>query len=138
MMNRTRLKECDVGIAAGRLRKAEQFLDVAAMVHDLADDDEDVGDALVTLCVHAGIAASDVICCAALGHLVQGQDHLQAVAELSKVPAEGRQLGNDLRALLQMKTRAAYGAPAVTPEQRKRAWRRAESLVRAAKSRHYP
>jgi hypothetical protein len=102
-------------------------------VRDLADDEADVGDALVTLCVHAGIAASDVICCKALGHFVQGEDHLQAIAELSKVMPDGRQLGNDLRALLQMKTRAGYAAPPVSAEQRKRAWRRAERLVEAAR-----
>jgi len=134
-MARTRLKECDQEVVSGRLRKAEQFLDVAALVRDLADNEEDVGDALVTLCVHAGIAASDVICCATLGHYVQGQDHLQAIAELSKAPPDGPQLGSDLRALLQMKTRAGYGAPAVTAEQRKRAWRRAENLVEAARAR---
>ncbi len=134
-MARTRLADCDEGVIAGRLRKAEQFLNVAGMVRDLADDEEDVGDALVTLCVHAGIAASDVICCVALGYYVQGQDHLQAIAELSSVPQDGRQLGSDLRALLQMKARAGYGAPPVTADQRKRAWRRAESLVEAARSR---
>jgi hypothetical protein len=129
----TRLRECDEAIAGGRLRKAEQFLDAAATVRDLADDEADVGDALVTLCVHAGIAASDVICCKALGHFVQGEDHLQAIAELSKVMPDGRQLGNDLRALLQIKTRAGYAAPPVSAEQRKRAWRRAERLVEAAR-----
>ncbi len=134
-MARTRLADCDEGVVAGRLRKAEQFLRVAGMVRDLADDEEDVGDALVTLCVHAGIAASDVICCAALGYYVQGQEHLQAIAELSSVPPDGRKLGSDLRALLQMKARAGYGAPPVTADQRKRAWRRAESLVEAARSR---
>jgi hypothetical protein len=96
----TRLRECDEVIVSGRLRKAQQFLDAAATVRDLADDEADVGDALVTLCVHAGIAASDMICCKALGHFVQGEDHLQAIAELSKVTPDGRQLGNDLRALL--------------------------------------
>ncbi len=131
----TRLRECDAGIVRGRLRKAEQFLDVAAMVRDLVDDEAEVGDALVTLCVHAGIAASDVICCEALGHFVQGQDHLQAIAELSKVTPDGDELGKDLRALLQMKSRAGYAAPPVTPDQRKRAWRRAENLVEAARSR---
>lgn len=50
-----RLKDCDEAIASGRLRKAVQFLDVAEMVRDLADDESDVGDALVTLCVHAGM-----------------------------------------------------------------------------------
>lgn len=131
----TRLRNCNETIASGRLAKAEQFLEAAATVRDLADDEADVGDALVTLCVHAGIAASDVLCCKSLGHYVQGEDHLLAIAELSKVSPDGKQLGNDLRALLQMKSRAGYAAPPVTADQRKRAWRRAESLVEAALSR---
>jgi hypothetical protein len=131
----TRLRNCDEAIVKGRLAKAEQFLDAAATVRDFADDEADVGDALVTLCVHAGIAAADVICCKSLGHFVQGDDHLQAIAELSKVAPGGKQLGNDLRALLQMKTRAGYAAPPVSAEQRKRAWRRAENLVESARSR---
>lgn len=130
----TRLSDCDERTAAGRLAKAEQFLK-AATVRDLADEEADVGDALVTLCVHAGIAAADVICCVALGHYVRGEDHLQAIAEVSKVSPDGKQLGNDLRALLQMKSRAGYAAPPLTADQRKRAWRRAESLVEAARSR---
>jgi hypothetical protein len=131
----TRLRNCDKTIASGRLAKAEQFLEAAATVRDLADDEADVGDALVTLCVHAGIAASDVLCCKSLGHYVQGEDHLQAIAELSKVSPDGKQLGNDLRALLRMKSRAGYAAPPVSADQRKRAWRRAESLVETARSR---
>jgi len=131
----TRLRDCSEALVTGRLGKAEQFLEAAATVRDLSDDEADVGDALVTLCVHAGIAASDVICCKALGHFIQGDDHQRAIAELSKVAPDGKRLGNDLRALLQMKTRAGYAAPTVSAEQRKRAWRRAESLVEAARSR---
>lgn len=134
-MMATRVRACDESIIRGRLRKAEQFLDAAANIRDLSDDEADVGDALVTLCVHAGIAASDVICCKALGHFVQGDDHLQAIGEISKVVPGGKELGGDLRALLQMKARAGYGAPPVTAEDRKRAWRRAENLVEAARSR---
>ena len=130
-----RIKDCDEGVVTGRFRKAEQFLAAAQNVRDLANDEAEVGDAFVTLCVHAGIAASDVICCTALGHFVQGDDHNQAVAELSKVRPDGEKLGNDLRALLMMKTRAGYAAPPVTAEQRKRAWRRAEALVDAAAGR---
>jgi hypothetical protein len=40
----------------GRLRKAEQFLDAAETIREFSDDEHDVGDAYVTLCVHAGIA----------------------------------------------------------------------------------
>jgi hypothetical protein len=132
----TRIRQCGEGTAAGRLRKAEQFREAAEAIRDLADDEADVGDAFVTLCIHAGIAASDTICCESLGHHVQGDDHNQAIAELSKVKPDGRELGNDLRALLQMKHRAEYGQIPVTAEQRKRAWRRAERLVEAARLRH--
>jgi hypothetical protein len=131
----TRVRQCDEATAAGRFRKAEQFLAAAETVRDLADDEAEVGDAFVTLCVHAGIAASDVICCAAHGHFVQGDDHNQAITELTKVKPAGERLGNDLRALLMMKARAGYAAPPVTAEQRKRAWRRAEALVEAAADR---
>jgi hypothetical protein len=131
----TRRRECDERIAAGRLRKAEQFLEVAETINDLAEDEAEVGDAFVTLCIHAGIAASDVICCRVLGYFVQGDDHNQAIGELSKAGPEGRELGNALRALLQMKNRAEYEARPVTADQRKRAWRRAESLVEAPRSR---
>jgi len=129
----TRVRECDEAFIKGRLNKAEQFLQSAVMIRDTADNEAEFGDSLVTLCVHAGIAASDVICCKALGHFVQGDDHSQAIAELSKVAPDGRRLGKDLRALLQLKTRAGYGGPVVTAEQRKRAWRRAKSLVEAAR-----
>lgn len=129
----SRVRQCDERTIAGRFQKAEQFLTAAETVRELADDEAEVGDAFVTLCVHAGIAASDVICCSALGHFVQGQDHNQAVAELSKVRPDGETLADDLRALLMMKTRAGYAAPPVKADQRKRAWRRAENLVEAAR-----
>jgi hypothetical protein len=134
-MMATRVRQCDDRTSAGRLRKAGQFLDAAATIREFADDEAEIGDAFVTLCIHAGIAASDTICCETLGHHVQGDDHNQAIAELSKARPDGPDLGNDLRALLQMKNRAEYGALPVTAEQRKRAWRRAEHLVEAARSR---
>ena len=131
----TRIRECDEGISAGRLRKARQFRDAARTIREFADDEAEVGDAFVTLCIHAGIAAADTICCEALGHHAQGDDHNQAISELSKVRPDGETLSNHLRALLQMKPRAEYGPIPVSAEQRKRAWRRAESLVEAARSR---
>jgi hypothetical protein len=131
----TRLRECSEAITKGRLSKAEQFLEQAAAIRDLADDEDKVGDSFVSLCVLAGIAASDVLCCRALGHFVQGEDHRQAVSELSKVRPSGKQLSADLSVLLQMKSRAGYGALAVRADDRKRAWRKAESLVDAARSR---
>lgn len=134
-MTSARIHNCDERISAGRLRKAEQFRDAAETIREFSEDEAEVGDAFVTLCIHAGIAAADTICCEALGHHAQGDDHSQAIAELSKVGPDGQELGNDLRALLQMKPRAEYGPIPVTAEQRKRAWRRAERLVEAARLR---
>lgn len=132
---RTRIRNCDQKTTAGRLHKALQFRDAAETIRDLAEDEAEIGDAFVTLCIHAGIAASDVICCAALGHYVQGDEHNQAIVEVAKVRPDGPDLSNDLRALLQMKNRAEYGPIPVTAEQRKRAWRRTERLVQAARLR---
>lgn len=131
----TRTKPCDPGIVAGRFLKAEQFLGAAGTIREFADDETKIGDAYVTLCVHAGIAAADVICCLALGHHVQGDSHAEAVAELSRVRPDGRELGRALDALLQVKTRAGYGAQPVNAQQRRRAARNAERLVTAARAR---
>jgi hypothetical protein len=129
----TRIRECDERISAGRLQKACQFRDAARTIREFADDEGEIGDAFVTLCIHAGIAAADTICCEALGHHAQGDDHNQAIAELAKVDPSGQELSGDLRALLQMKPYAEYGPIPVSAAQRKRAWRRAERLVEAAR-----
>jgi hypothetical protein len=77
MSRRTRV--CDDAVTAGRLRKAEQFVDAAETVREFADDELDVADAYVTLCVHAGIAAADVICCVSLGVHAVGESHSEAL-----------------------------------------------------------
>jgi NTP pyrophosphatase (non-canonical NTP hydrolase) len=63
----SRVVNCDRTIRQGRMVKAQQFADAATLVQNLAEEAGDVADAYITLCVHAGIAASDVICCARLG-----------------------------------------------------------------------
>ena len=45
-----RTRKCDEATIAGRLRKAEQFLDAADTIREFADDEHDIGDSLVTLC----------------------------------------------------------------------------------------
>lgn len=52
-------KRCTPATRAGRLAKARQFHLAADTVTTLIDDEE-IADAYVTLCVHAGIAAADV------------------------------------------------------------------------------
>jgi hypothetical protein len=130
-----RLRKSDTATIEGRLRKATQFMEGAETIRDLADDERDVGDAYVTLCIHAGIAAADVICCIALGEHVQGDDHSGAVKHLAKVRPDGATLSEALRTLLTMKTRAGYSHEHVSAGERKRAGRAAERLLTAARRR---
>jgi hypothetical protein len=130
-----RTRACDEAVTAGRLRKAEQFVDAAETVREFADDELDVADAYVTLCVHAGIAAADVICCVSLGMHAVGESHSEALALLESVRPDGSELAKSLRALLGMKTRAGYAAEPVAAQDRKRAQRQTERLVRAARDR---
>ncbi len=131
----TRTRPCDEATTAGRLRKAEQFLEAAETIRDFADDEHEVGDAYVTLCVHAGVAAADVICCVDLKVHAQGDDHNQALTLLRKIRPDGEQLAKSLGPLLGMKTRAGYSHRAVTSEDLKRAHRNAQRLLRAARDR---
>lgn len=91
---------CTDTLTAGRLHKARQFWAAAQTIEALADDKGDIADASVTLAVHAGMAAADVICCSKLGQHARGDDHDEAVALLAQV---NRPRANDLAALLRMK-----------------------------------
>ena len=128
-------RKCDQAEARGRLLKAEQFLESAETVRELADDESDVGDAVVTMCVHAGIAAADVLCCIALGVHAQGEDHAEAVGLVRRVHPDGDEMSKALRMLLGMKTKAGYSSRSVNADDRKRALRAAERLVTAARDR---
>jgi hypothetical protein len=112
------------------LRKSEQFLAAADLVRDLADEDDDVADAFATLCVHAGIAASDVICCIRLGEHAQGENHSETIALLKTADKAAAQ---HLSALLALKTKSGYSHMPITPGESKRAGRAAEALVEAAR-----
>jgi hypothetical protein len=90
-------RQCSEADARGRLRKAEQFFSAAETIRGLAEDEEEVGDAYVTLCVHAGIAAADAICCAALGEHSQGESHVEAVQLLRRVRPGGDDFGSALQ-----------------------------------------
>lgn len=74
----TETKPCTASTRAGRMAKARQFL-VAAETIATVMDDQEIADAFVTLCVHAGVAAADVICCARLGVYHSGENHNEAV-----------------------------------------------------------
>jgi len=128
----TRTKPCTAATRTGRLRKANQFFAAAEDVEVLAVESEDVTDACATLHVHAGIAAADAICCAALGEHAQGENHQDAIALLAKVD---RKLSRHLSTLLSLKTQAGYAHTPITTAELKRASRAAGALVAAARER---
>ncbi|WP_341952609.1 hypothetical protein [Salinibacterium sp. TMP30] len=115
----------DKAVEQGRRAKAKQFLNVAEDVRELSDE-EDVRDAVVTLYVHAGIAAADAICAAALGKHAKGSSHHDAVTLLAAVD---NQASISLNVLLGMKTRAGYGHDPISKSQLARAEKAARALV---------
>jgi hypothetical protein len=127
-----RTNPCAAATKRGRLSKATQFLEAADVVATMADNEADVFDACVTLLVHAGIAASDALCCEQLGRHPQGQDHREAIELLATVD---RGLAGDLRTLLDMKTKAGYSPTTMPATKYTRAARAARRLVETAVSR---
>ncbi len=125
-----RTKACTAATRAGRLNKAQQFFDAADTLNTLVDDESELIEASITLCIHAGIAAADVICCARLGKHALGHDHAHAIELLMSVDAEA---SKRLVTLLGMKTKSGYTAVASAPADRKRAARAAEQLLAAAR-----
>jgi hypothetical protein len=55
-----RTKPCSATITQGRLDKANQFIIAAETIRDIADQDDEVADAYVTLCVHAPATIEEV------------------------------------------------------------------------------
>jgi len=122
-----RANPCDATTRAARLASAKEFWRAAetiAAVHG----DEGV-DAYTAMCVIAGIAAADVICCTKLGVHAQGQDHNEAVALLAKADKEA---ARSLSVLLGLKSRSAYRAIRTSVADGKRAGRAAAALIDAA------
>ena len=125
-----RTRPCTATERAGRLAKADQFLRAAGLIDAFADEGDDLADAYTTLCVHAGIAAADAVCCARLGEMARGEDHRSAIDLVGKVD---KALANDLGALLGMKTRAGYDHTPIGGIDRKRAGRLANRLLTEAR-----
>jgi hypothetical protein len=124
-------KRCTAAVRAGRLKKAREFRLAAELLEESAAGQDDLADAYVTMCVHAGIAAADVICCRLLNVHHQGESHEQAVTLLARVD---RQLSGDLATLLRKKTAAGYGEMALSAADCKQAKRAMERLVDSAEA----
>lgn len=118
--------EAPKSVWTGRLEKAKQFFAVAEDAELLAENGSEISDAAVTLYVHAGIAAADVICGKALGVHAKGQSHHEAVGLLATVDNKA---SLNLKKLLDMKTRAGYGYDPISEEKLKLAQRYAQQLI---------
>ncbi len=123
-------RTCSPEIRRGRLAKADGFLRAAEDV-SLLDDSGQLRDAVVTLHVHAGIAAADVICCARLGLHATGDNHAEAVALLKKAGATSHR---HLATLLGLKTKAGYSHTPASTADVKTAARAAAQLVDEARA----
>lgn len=123
-------KACTAAMRAGRMAKARQF-HLAAETISTVIDDREIADAYVTLCVHAGTAAADVICCAELGEHHHGDNHQRAVALLCRADIAA---GKNLKILLDMKTRSGYSPDLTSRTDQTRAGRAAAALLLAAES----
>ncbi|GAA1705944.1 hypothetical protein GCM10009745_62210 [Kribbella yunnanensis] len=115
------------------MRVAEQFHTAAGLIEEFTGDpaEDTINNAYVTLCVHAGIASADVICCARLGEYSRGEDHKEAVALLSRVD---KSLGTVLARLLALKTPAGYQPRTVSRQHVTTAGRQADQLIAAARA----
>lgn len=102
-----RTQPCGKPEARTRLEQARAFADTAELV--LGVDDNASLNVSASLAVLAGIAASDVACCAVLGQRARGQDHREAIAVLSGVASGGLEMAKDLARLLDLKDNAQYG-----------------------------
>lgn len=122
-----RTKDCSPADRAGRLQQAEGFW---ADAEDLAALGEASPNSIVTLYVHAGIAAADVICCAKLGEYSSTANHSDALNLLKKADPT---LEVPLSRLIGVKTLAGYGAARVSAARVQTARSAAEKLLVAAR-----
>jgi hypothetical protein len=130
-----RTRRADQSVTKARLAKAQQFFAAAERLRGDSGDEGQMGDACVTLLVHAGIAASDAICGSALKEYAVGESHAEAIGLLRRVRPDGDQLAESLSRLLRLKSQAGYSAGSMSAGERKVAHHAAEKLVTAARDR---
>ena len=126
-----RRRPCDGRDVASRVREAETFA-AHAEIHPFSDIPEDRSTA-VSNAVMAGVAASDAICCKALGEHSASPDHRHALEVLKEVPVIGDDAALYLKTLLDLKPKAMYGVGVhPTMAETKRAMRAMRSLIEMA------
>ncbi|WP_208545103.1 hypothetical protein [Rathayibacter sp. VKM Ac-2760] len=122
-------RDADPTVAVARLSKAEEFADTAALFVG-PDGEIDSTDAFTTMAVHAGIAASDVICIRRLGRYSPTGSHSEAVALLRRADPDA---AKHLERLLSLKTKGGYSARAITAAEAQSAQRAHRELLARAR-----
>lgn len=128
MSQTVRTSPCSAADAQNRFTQARKFAEVARLVADEGHDVE-FSSAATSLCVLAGIAASDAACCKELGERARGQDHREAAELLERVEPGGREVSQSLRKLLNVKDKSQYAFTDVGGSELRAALRQAESLL---------
>lgn len=123
---------CGREAARQRLAVAQAYLETARMVLGEHDREEHLNVASGNA-VLAGIAASDSICCARLGRMHRGPDHVGAVELLTDAVRDGKRVGQDLRRLLGLKDEAHYGLIVTSDRKAQDSIKWAERLVKRAR-----
>jgi HEPN domain-containing protein len=129
--DRGRTQVCGNREAQAKLRRAEQFMEVARLIKD--EPDPDWASAAAALAVLAGISASDAACCKALGQRSRGQDHHDAEALLELIEPGGKNAANAMRRLINLKDEAHYGFYNVAAQDLRSAITQAQRLIRFAR-----
>ncbi|MGH3446820.1 MAG: hypothetical protein ACRDP4_04270 [Nocardioidaceae bacterium] len=111
------------------MARAQGFLEAADDV-GLLDESGVLRDSAVTLYVHVGIAAADVICCARLGEYSTGDNHAEAIALLKSASGS---TSKRRASLLQIKTKAGDSHTPATAGEVQKASRAASQLVEEAR-----
>lgn len=128
---RGRTQDCGNHEAQAKLRRAEQFMEVATLIRD--EPDPDWASAAAALAILAGISASDAACCKALGRRARGQDHHDAEALLELIEPGGKNAANAMRRLINLKDEAHYGFYNMAAQDLKSAFTQAQRLIRFAR-----
>ena len=129
--DRGRTQPCGHREAQAKLRRAEQFMEVAELVKD--EPDPDWASAAAALAVLAGIAASDAACCKALGRRSRSQDHHDVEALLEQIEPGGKNAANAMRRLINLKDQAHYGFFSMSAQDLRSAFTQAQRLIRFAR-----
>ncbi|MBT2503607.1 hypothetical protein [Curtobacterium sp. ISL-83] len=122
-----RVRAMDSVAVRRRGEEARSYLELAKMCTDSTEHAE--WKAAGANAVLGGIAASDAICGAVLGHHHVGEDHAAARRLLDTACAPDRRPGLHLKRLTDEKTNFQYSSSRVTQEQARRLVRALERLL---------